>query len=126
MRRGRTASFTGRLGLNIRSPLTAAENKLAVLLRFFEPPALSPSGFAARGMGDRPNPTDMINKWAVLLRFEEPRGPNACPRAARNTPLTRRELPFLPGVRPTKVKKSRVEAGIKRRYASVYSERHRN
>ena len=33
------------------------------------------------------------------------RGPDASPREARNTPLARRELPFLPGVRPTKVKK---------------------
>ena len=41
------------------------------------------------------------------MRFAEPRGPDA--REARNMPLTRRELPFLLGVRPTKVKKSRVE-----------------
>ena len=33
----------------------------------------------------------------------EPRGPDASPREARNTPLTRRELLYLPGVRPTKV-----------------------
>ena len=49
-------------------------------------------------------------EWAELLRLLEPRGPAACPRAARNTPLTRRELLFLPGVRPTKVKLDRVEA----------------
>ena len=35
MRRGRTASFTGRLGLNIRSPLAAAENKLRRMGRAF-------------------------------------------------------------------------------------------
>ncbi len=48
MRRGRTASFTGRLGLNIRSPLAAVENaprrmgavEWVVLLRFVEPPGL--------------------------------------------------------------------------------------
>ncbi len=32
MRRGRTASFTGRLSLNIRSPLAAAENELGRLV----------------------------------------------------------------------------------------------
>ena len=47
---------------------------------------------------------------AVLVRLEEPLGPDASHRAARNTPLARRELPFLPGVRPTKVKLDRVEA----------------
>ena len=71
MRRGRTASFTGRLGLNIRSPLTAAENKLAVLLRFFEPPALSPSGEAARGWATGRT----RKKKALLLRLFEPRSP---------------------------------------------------
>ena len=60
-----------------------------------------------------------------LLRFEESRGPDASHREARNTPLARQELSFLPGVRPTKVN-NRVEAGIKRRLASVYSERQRN
>ena len=35
MRRGRTASFTGRLGLNIRSPPAAVEDKWAELLRLF-------------------------------------------------------------------------------------------
>ena len=35
----------------------------------------------------------------------------ASPREARNTPLARRELPFLPGVRPIKSNQSRVEAG---------------
>ncbi len=40
MRRGRTASFTGRLGLIVRSPLAAAEDEWALLLRFVEPPGL--------------------------------------------------------------------------------------
>ncbi len=47
---------------------------------------------------------------ALLLRLAESRGPDASHREARNTPLTRRELLFLPGVRPTKVKLDRVEA----------------
>ena len=41
---------------------------------------------------------------AVLVWLEEPRRPDACPRVARNTPLARRELRFLPGVRPHKVR----------------------
>ena len=41
---------------------------------------------------------------AELLRLEEPRGPDASHREARNTPLARRELLFLPGVRPHKVR----------------------
>ncbi|WP_300601412.1 hypothetical protein, partial [uncultured Rikenella sp.] len=42
-------------------------------------------------------------KEAVLLRPIGSRGPDASHRSARNTPLARRELPFLPGVRPTLV-----------------------
>ncbi len=39
----------------------------------------------------------------LLLRPFGSLGPDASPREARNTPLTRRELLFLPGVRPTLV-----------------------
>ncbi len=38
----------------------------------------------------------------MFLRLVESRGPDASPRETRNTPLTRRELPFLPGARPKK------------------------
>ncbi len=54
----------------------------AELLRFAEPPALSPkprSGFG--GVGDRPNKAE---NRAELLRFVEPRGPKPPPAEARN------------------------------------------
>ncbi len=40
---------------------------------------------------------------AEFLRPNGSRGPDASPREARNTPLARRELLYLPGVRPHKV-----------------------
>ncbi len=63
MRRGRTASFTSRLSLNIRSLLVAAENELrrigavewGVLLRFFEPPGLR-AGPSAHPRSAQPEP----------------------------------------------------------------------
>ena len=71
-----------------------------MLLRFVEPPGLRRGIFDARAGRRSPN----RKNWAVLvaefLRPNGSRGPDACPRAARNTPLARRELPFLPGVRP--------------------------
>ncbi|WP_300851939.1 hypothetical protein, partial [uncultured Rikenella sp.] len=35
----------------------------ALFLRFFEPPALSPSGEAAQGVGDSPNPRALGGEW---------------------------------------------------------------
>ena len=75
MRRGRTASFTGRLSLNIRSPLDAAEDEWALLLRFFEPPALSPSGFAARGSGRQAE----LDRKLLRPLGRRPRRPAALP-----------------------------------------------
>ena len=76
----------------------------AVLLRLFEPPGLR-AGPSAHPRSARPEP-DRIEEMngLLLLRPAGARGPDASPREARNTPLVRRELLFLPGVQPHKVK----------------------
>ena len=84
--------FGSSFGLEFGARASSAIRRIAVL---GESDAL-----AARGGRAEDEPDRLGGEWAELLRLAEPRGPDACPWAARNTPLARRELPFLPGVRP--------------------------
>ena len=64
-------SFTGRLSLNVRSLLAAAENKWAVLLRFVEPLGLraGPSAHprSAQPETGRIGAENWVVLWAVLV-----------------------------------------------------------
>ena len=77
-------SFTGRLSLNVRSLLAAAENKWAVLLRFVEAPGLR-AGPSAHPRSAQPE-TGRIGaeNRAKLLRLVESRGLKPPAAEARN------------------------------------------